>query len=725
MCIRKTTRVTINFIIMCLVCAAPLFAEEDSYHQNLRNQLKTDYDLEGGEWVLTDQENTTNKLTNLSGVTKKIETGSGSEPFTEIVRLTVTQKGANAWDNAVRFAIRTAIKKDDVLLLVIWVRGVHGEQGMGRIQHIFEMTTDPYSKDLDIGQEPAAAWQQWMLPFQAGKDHAVGQARYQINMGYMQQVVEIGGLALLNYGNKYTLEELPRSLFDLDYDGRDLNAPWRVEAQQRIEQYRKAPVTIQVINKNDHPVKNAGVQFNMLQHEFGFGTAIAASRMLENSTTADIYREKLENLSGDGKTFNIVVVENALKWPPWENPWWPGGRDGVASVVEWFRDRDIKVRGHNLVWPGWTYLPDDIKEHQADTTYIRDRIFDHIEEITGYPGIYGEIAEWDVINEAAHNFDLENVFGTKRIYIDWFNWAKLGDPNALLYINDYSIIINGGSDLSSQQRYKELIQYLIDNAAPLDGIGIQGHFGSPLTAPARVYEILQDFGSFNKDISITEYDAVEVPAELAADYMRDLLTICFSHPAVQNFLMWGFWDGQHWGDDAPIFKQDWTLKPSGEAFINQVFNEWWTNATGSTNAQGLFATSGFLGKYEVVVDIENIHTVQTVNLSKSTDVITVKLDSDVTDVGKEKTARIFSLAQNYPNPFNPVTTINYTIPVPVQARLEIININGQTVAVPVSKYHTAGDYEIKFDAAQLPAGIYFYRLSAGSFTKTAKMLLLK
>lgn len=717
-----------NLLLILLITGIltiPLFAVEDSYHLQLRNQLETDYNIVGGEWVLTDQEKSTNQLTNLAAVSKKTENWNGLEPFTEIVRLTVTQKGANAWDNAVRFATRTTINKDDVILLVIWVRGIQGEEGLGRIQHIFEMTTDPYSKDLDIGQEPAAEWQQWMLPFQAGKDHAVGQARYQINMGYMQQVIEIAGLALINYGNKYSLDDLPRSIYDLDYEGRDLNAPWRAEAQQRIEQYRKTPINIQVINKNDQPVKNATVQLNMLQHEFGFGTAIAVSRMLENSADANIYLEKMENLSGNGKTFNIVVLENALKWPTWENPWWSGGKDGTASVVEWFRDRDIKVRGHNLVWPGFTYLPDDIEEFQADTTYIRNRIFDHIEEITGYPGIYGEIVEWDVINEAAHNFDLENIFGSRQIYIDWFNQAKLGDPNALLYINDYNIIINGGSNLASRQRYKELIQYLLDNDAPLDGIGIQGHFSSPLTAPAKVFDILQEFSVYNKDISITEYDAVDVPAELAADYMRDLLTICFSHPAVKNFLMWGFWDGQHWGDDAPIFKQDWTLKPSGEVFINQVFNEWWTNATGSTNAQGLFTTGGFLGKYEVVVDVDNIHTVQTVNLNKSTGVITVKLDSDVTDVSKDKTAMAFSLAQNYPNPFNPVTIIKYSIPVPVQARLEIININGQTVAVPVNKYHPAGDYEIKYDAAQLPAGVYFYRLTAGVNSKIFKMTLLK
>lgn len=51
----------------------------------------------------------------------------------------------------------------------------------------------------------------------------------------------------------------------------------------------------------------------------------------------------------------------------------------------------------------------------------------------------------------------------------------------------------------------------------------------------------------------------------------------FSHPSVDAFIMWGFWDGNHWHQNAPIFNLDWSIKPSGQAYIDKVFNEWWTN----------------------------------------------------------------------------------------------------------------------------------------------------
>ena len=701
------------------------FSKEDSYHLNLRDQLKNSFNIEGGAWVLTDQENTTNKLAALTRVSKKTESYSGKEPFTEVVRLTAATKGTNPWDNAVRFNTKTAIKKDDALLLVIWVRGIEGDEDYGRIQHIFEMTSDPYTKDLNLGQSPATVWQQWMIPFQAGRDHEIGKARYQINMGYMAQIIEVAGLAILNYGSKYTVEELPRSDFDLDYEGRDPDAPWRAAAQQRIEQHRMAPITVNVVNKFDQPVKNAAVEVNMLQHEFGFGTAIAISRMLDNSNDGVVYQDMLADLTGDEKTFNIVVVENGLKWPPWENTSWGGTRQETADVVSWFRDQDIKVRGHNLVWPGWQYLPDDIEEHKDDTTYISQRIKDHIFEIAGFKGIKGEIAEWDVINENAHNFDLRNVYGSEDMYIDWFKWAKTADPDAKLYLNEYSIINNSGLDLTSQQRFKDLIQFHIDNGAPLDGIGIQGHFGLPLTSPERVYTILEEFAIFGKDISITEYDAAGVEEELAADYIRDLMTICFSHPSVKNFLMWGFWDGQHWHKDAPIFNRDWSLKPSGQMFIDQVFSEWWTNKTGKTNAQGIFTTTGYLGTYEVLVSYDDIKNADCFTLTKANGAITVKLNSDVTGLRDNTAPFKFKLDKNYPNPFNPQTKIQYSVPKKSRVKLEIFNTSGQMVAQLVNEVQQPGIYDKTFDASRLPSGVYFYKLQADGLTQSAKMLFMK
>ena len=101
-------------------------------------------------------------------------------------------------------------------------------------------------------------------------------------------------------------------------------------------------------------------------------------------------------------------------------------------------------------------------------------------------------------------------------------------------------------------------------------------------------------------------------------------------------------------------------------------------------------------------------------------------DEVVVDVNTPLT---FSLAQNYPNPFNPSTVINYQLPVAGVVTLKVYDVLGNEVATLVNEFRTAGFYEVEFNAASSiknPAsGIYFYRLQAGSFVETKKMILLK
>lgn len=88
----------------------------------------------------------------------------------------------------------------------------------------------------------------------------------------------------------------------------------------------------------------------------------------------------------------------------------------------------------------------------------------------------------------------------------------------------------------------------------------------------------------------------------------------------------------------------------------------------------------------------------------------------------------FSLAQNYPNPFNPSTTIKYSIPFtsnPIQVSLRVYDILGRGVTTLVNENKSAGNYEVKFDSKNLASGIYFYRLKAGNFLATKKMILIR
>jgi hypothetical protein len=104
-----------------------------------------------------------------------------------------------------------------------------------------------------------------------------------------------------------------------------------------------------------------------------------------------------------------------------------------------------------------------------------------------------------------------------------------------------------------------------------------------------------------------------------------------------------------------------------------------------------------------------------------------KLTGDLTGIAEEEknTPKQFSLFQNYPNPFNPTTTIKYQIASREKVQLKVFNILGSELTMLVNEIQTAGSYEVKFDASKFSSGIYFYRLQAGTYEATKKLILMK
>lgn len=85
----------------------------------------------------------------------------------------------------------------------------------------------------------------------------------------------------------------------------------------------------------------------------------------------------------------------------------------------------------------------------------------------------------------------------------------------------------------------------------------------------------------------------------------------------------------------------------------------------------------------------------------------------------------FNLHQNYPNPFNPSTTIKYDVPFRSDVTVKIYNVVGNLVAELVNENKDAGTYEISFNAGDIPSGVYFYELRAGTVVQSRKMILMK
>ena len=112
-----------------------------------------------------------------------------------------------------------------------------------------------------------------------------------------------------------------------------------------------------------------------------------------------------------------------------------------------------------------------------------------------------------------------------------------------------------------------------------------------------------------------------------------------------------------------------------------------------------------------------------VNLQK----MMVLRTSALTDVKETQTTIpfTFELSQNYPNPFNPSTTINYSLSESAKVILKVFDITGQEIAVILNEEKPAGFYKIEFNAGNFANGIYFYRMQAGSFSETKKLVLLK
>lgn len=99
---------------------------------------------------------------------------------------------------------------------------------------------------------------------------------------------------------------------------------------------------------------------------------------------------------------------------------------------------------------------------------------------------------------------------------------------------------------------------------------------------------------------------------------------------------------------------------------------------------------------------------------------TVSISNNSTTIPQE-----FRLHQNYPNPFNPVTNISFSIPVEGLVKLKVFDITGREVAVLVNELKTPGSYNVSFNGSTLSSGVYFYRIEAGSFVETKRMLLVK
>ena len=533
------------------------------------------------------------------------------QPFAKALRLETKKRPARSYDIQVRAANTMPVKKGDILLATFWARAVRPAKA--RTELVFELGRQPYTKSAQHPVVAGGKWRRIDVPFVSRQSFASGEASLIFRLGYPPQTLEIGGVTLTNYDKKVRLRDLPGAP-DV-YETSQPDDAWRKAALARIERIRKADLAVTVTDAAGKPVAGADVAIKMTRHAFGFGSAVNAGTFKPDTDTPDTlkYRETIQKL------FNRVVVENSFKWPGWENA---DRRRRVLWTLAWLRERGIEVRGHCLVWPSWKHMPRDVQGLKGDKAAFQRRILDHIREEVA--ATKGRIVEWDVINEPFSNHDAMDVLGREAM-VAWFRAARETDPAARLFINDYAILARSGRDQRHQDHYYETIEFLLDQGAPLDGVGMQSHFGGDLTPPPRLLAVLDRFAAFGKTIAVTEFDINVADEALQAAYTRDFLTALFSHPAVNGILMWGFWQGRHWRPQAALFRRDWSIKPNGRAWQDLVFKDWWTDAAAKTDAQGRISVRGFLGDYEVTAEAGGKAVTARASLSKNGTIVAVTL----------------------------------------------------------------------------------------------------
>ncbi len=503
---------------------------------------------------------------------------------TPAIQADIEAAGDMPWTTQYSWRIDKPVKKGDVLHIRFQARNVFSMTGSSNLGVVFEMNTAPHSKSIDAPIAVGSQWETIDLPFVAKQDFEAGKSQLCIRLAYAKQKVQIAGLRLINYANTVKYADLPR--VKLTYAGREADAQWRKDALQRIEKLRKADLKVVVRDAAGKPIPNAQVSAELVRHGFGFGTCVSM-RLLEDSKDGEIYRQKVKEL------FSTVVIENELKWQNIT------GHKYVRSdaLVAWLKENEIPTRGHCLVWPGQQFLPRHVLAMMDQPETLKKAVEDHVREtVSRYRG---QLIDWDVINEPFANHVIMDRLGN-GVMVDWFKIAHEADPNVKLFINDYEILACGNMlSTPHQEHYYKTIKYLIDQGAPISGIGMQGHFSSNITSPENLLKILDRYAALGLRIKVTELDINLDDQELRADYMRDFHIALFSHPAVDGILQWGFWEGAHWIPNAALFSKDWSIRPHGQAFVDLVHGQWKTTASGQTDASGAYALRGFRGTYRV------------------------------------------------------------------------------------------------------------------------------
>lgn len=478
------------------------------------------------------------------------------------------------------------LKKDDKVLVLVKARATSGEGSLGiKLQ----LAAAPHTEACGSSEiSPVSAWTEFPVLFKVQNPIPEGKAALTVFAARTRQVVEVAGVRVFRYPPQTDTANFPR--IRRTYEGREPDAAWRKEALERIEKIRKTDCSLVLTAPNGSPLANRKVKVTLKRHEFGFGAATPASFYSSDTEDARRYRDIVDRL------FSIIVFENDLK-----DLWWGENTPAhertarnkeLDQAFAWLEQRNIAVRGHYLMQVA---IPGNVT--QTDPAAIRRHFLDTSRQRIEFAG--NRVVEWDAINHPI-------AWGGARLFSTQPGLEKLdrevleftrGLTKLPMWVNEDQLFRPGAQSDNTW----EYMNQLKKDGILIDGLGNQAHLHeSYLPSPERVLAITDHFAKVAPRQSITEFDLQTVEDEqLAADYTRDLLIACFSHPAYTSFLWWGFWEGSHWEPTAASWKKDWTILKRGEVMEEWLGKHWRTEAELTTDASGTISWRGFPGWYDL------------------------------------------------------------------------------------------------------------------------------
>ncbi|MES9607720.1 endo-1,4-beta-xylanase [Actinomadura sp. NPDC000929] len=299
-----------------------------------------------------------------------------------------------------------------------------------------------------------------------------------------------------------------------------------------------------------------------------FGAAAAQSHLGESAYASTLDRE-----------FNQLTPENEMKWDTTEPSRNSFGFGAADQLVGHAQAQGMKIRGHTLVWhnqlPGWVGA---ISSRDDLLSAMRN----HIAKEAGH--FAGEIAYWDVVNEAFQDGSgarrdsvFQRVIGDGYIE-EAFRAARAADPGAKLCYNDYNI---DGQNAKSNAVYA-MVKDFRARGVPIDCVGLQAH----LTlggVPSDMQANMQRFADLGVDVHITELDIrMSTPADAsklatqANDYKK-VVSACLAVPRCTVITVWGITDKYSWIPDvfpgegaALLFDGNYGKKPAYNASLEAL-----------------------------------------------------------------------------------------------------------------------------------------------------------